>query len=246
MARLFDDASTEYLRATSSPVSGEPFALCSWFNSNDATIAQGVLSVGDVSGASYHYLTLRGNEAGDYIQARSFDGGSSFGTTSTGYTVNVWHHGAAIFVAANDRRCLIDGGSKGTSPVSRTVTTTAVAIGISADSTPFGPFSGSIAEAGIWDLSGWPGATASDKADAFEAIAVPSLAKGYSPILFMLGLVSYWPLIRDEDQDRVGGFDLTAFNTPGVAEHPPIIYPSFPQATSALPILLRRVFITHT
>jgi hypothetical protein len=32
-------------------------------------------------------------------------------------------------------------------------------------------------------------------------------------------------LIRDEDEDIVGGLSLTAYNTPSVAAHPPILYP---------------------
>ena len=51
------------------------------------------------------------------------------------------------------------------------------------------------------------------------------LARGYSPLFVRpQNLVAYWPLIRDEDQDRVGGYDMAAYNTPSVAAHPPIIY----------------------
>jgi hypothetical protein len=110
------------------------------------------------------------------------------------------------------------------------------AIGRFNDSTPGGYFNGTVAEAAYWDLSSWPGATASDKADTFEAQALLSLAAGYSPLFFRLGLVAYWPLggiyndgnaanAANSDYDIVGGFHMDPQNTPSVADHPPMIYP---------------------
>ena len=81
--------------------------------------------------------------------------------------------------------------------------------------------SGMIAEVAIYDLSVWPGATASDKADNFEKI-LPSLIR-YTPGAYPLGRVAYWDLIRDIN-DRVGGFNLTATGTV-VAAHPNIVQP---------------------
>jgi hypothetical protein len=58
------------------------------------------------------------------------------------------------------------------------------------------------------------------------------LAAGFSPLFVRpQSLVAYWPLIRDNDNDIVGGYDMTAYNTPTVAAHPPVIYPVSPHVT---------------
>jgi hypothetical protein len=36
--------------------------------------------------------------------------------------------------------------------------------------------------------------------------------------------VAYWPLIRDTDDDIVGGYSLTANGGPTIAVHPPVLY----------------------
>jgi hypothetical protein len=79
--------------------------------------------------------------------------------------------------------------------------------------------SGSIAEAAIWNVA---------LTDAKVAI----LAAGFSPLFVdPQSLVAYWPLVRDTDDDVVGGYDMTAYNTPTVASHPPkIFYPVSPHS----------------
>ncbi|MCK5601494.1 hypothetical protein KAR91_06490, partial [Candidatus Pacearchaeota archaeon] len=113
----------------------------------------------------------------------------------------------------------------GTNATNRTpVSLDRTSIGRRGTSSPIKYMSGMIAEAAIWDLSNWPGATSGDKADNFEKI-LPSLVKGCSPLFFPLGLKAYWPLIRSLN-DIVGGFNLTDINGTIAADHPTIIYPS--------------------
>ncbi|KKK59939.1 hypothetical protein LCGC14_3029330, partial [marine sediment metagenome] len=86
-----------------------------------------------------------------------------------------------------------------------------VSIGRSGISTPQSYMDESIAEVAIWNV-------------ALSNAEVALLAKGFSPLLIKPeSLVSYWPLVRDDDNDWIGGFDLTAFNTPTVSDHPPVI-----------------------
>ena len=120
--------------------------------------------------------------------------------STSGRSTGTWHHACGIFASATDRRAFIDGGSKGTNtddyaPAGVNVTNIGCQYRFSAEPPRMSFVSGKIAEAAIYDLSNWPGATASDKADAFEKI-LPSLAKGFTPLHFPLGLVAYWPLIR--------------------------------------------------
>ena len=79
-----------------------------------------------------------------------------------------------------------------------------------------------IAEVAIYDLSVWPGATDSDKADNFEKI-LPSLADNFTPENYPLGLVAYWDLIRGLNP-KFGDHTLTATGTT-VSSHLRIISP---------------------
>lgn len=213
MSRLFDDGSSEYLRRTSSPVSSEPFTLACWFYTDTLAVDQALISVGDEGGTRYFAVFA---DSSDVIIATAFDGDSDVAAISTAnYTTNTWHHACGVFEGSGDARVYLDGGNKGTdASLHDAITTDAFSIGATADSTPFGYASGRIAEAAAWDIS---------LTDAEVAI----LAKGYSPLFIKPeNLVAYLPLIRDEDQDRVGGYDLTPVNTPAIADHPPSIYPA--------------------
>ena len=224
MARLFDDASSESLDIASALAADVPFAMACLCNSNDDTDIQALMEISDntVSTSQYATLYLRGDIGGDPIEARLF---SKVATTSSGFTANTWQHAAALFVSDTDRRAFLNGGSKGTNSEDRAfVSPNLTSIGKHETSAgESGHMSGLIAEAAIWDLSAWPGATDALKADGFERI-LPSLTKGYSPLFYPLGLIAYWPLVRGIN-DEVGGNNLTATGT-SVSAHPRVIYPS--------------------
>jgi len=231
MARLFDDAASDYLRIEQAVLSAAPFAVACWCNIDDDTANSQLLFMGDKDVTNdYFSLGARRAALNNTIYANSWQSGEGgiggLAETSTSYTTNTWHHACGIWASSTDRRALIDGGSKGTNATDVTpINLDRTSIGIMDDSTPSTPASGHIAEMAIWDLSDWPGATGGDKADAFE-IVLPSLADGFSPLCFPLGLVAYWPLIRTLN-DKVGGYNLTASGTT-VSAHPRIILPHNP------------------
>ena len=74
MSRLFDDASSQYLRRTSSPVSDEPFTIAAWCNTDDLTNVGEVASVGQASGSNYHSLEINTDE----LWVKSYDGSSAY------------------------------------------------------------------------------------------------------------------------------------------------------------------------
>lgn len=157
-ARLFDDASTQYLESSSPPVTAAPFTMAILGRSNDDTILQGAFDFHNNGGAvnrNCFILMFGGASAGDPIQFRVADGvNSTTFSTTTGYTANVWHHACAVEASATDHRVFIDGGSKGSSTTSRTPTgINRIAIGRISFSTPGVYFSGDLAEAAIWDTN---------------------------------------------------------------------------------------------
>lgn len=255
MARLFNDASSEYLEIDQAVISDVPCAMVGWFTSNSLLDGQIIIGIADKDvGVRSMGIAARGDFVGDPVHAWSFFGDYRAAESSSGYSANTWHHVAGLWASATDRRVLLDHGSKGTNSQSQTASNLdRSSIGRVGDSSPGNYMSGRIAEAAVWDLSNWPGATGTDKADEFERLVIPALAVGYSPLFFRRGLVAYWPLggqLSDDnsanetagDRDIIGGYDMTPFNTPSVADHPPILYPGrrrvvFPAAVAAGTIL---------
>lgn len=219
MARLFDDASSEHLRNGNAVLTTYPFTMGGWAYSDDLTINQQVVGIYDASSADWWRLQMAGITSGDPVEFHSRKGGTQrTATTTSGYSANTWHHVCAVATSATDRAVFIDGGSKGTNTQGSTpANLDRTSIGVRDSSSQAAFFSGRIAE--VFFI----------KAALSDAV-VALLAEGFSPLFFQQhDLRAYWRLIRDEDQDSVGGFDMTAFNTPTVAEHmPKIIYPAQP------------------
>jgi hypothetical protein len=215
MARLFVNASSEYLRSSATPVSGVPFTMACWFESGDNTNTRYLMGLGDSSQADEFYvLVAAGASGGDPIDFfRITTGTSDDVNTSTGYSAGTWHHACGVAAATNDIAVYLDGGGKqaGSTDVSISGWDN-VSIGTSPDSTPSLHFDGSIAEAAVWNA-------------ALTDAEVASLATGLSPLLVRPGsLAAYWPLVRTL-QDVAGGYDVSASGT-AVAVHPPAVrYP---------------------
>lgn len=240
MARDFDGVN--YLINTNAAVTGAPASFAAWFNVDSVANQDTVVDCGNEgpdTALDNFGMVIRGDLAGDPVTAHiRSDSITNWASTTTGVSVDTWHHGAAVFRSTTSRDAYIDGGSKGSSTTLRnpsTIDNTGIAVART-NAQNFWQLDGSIAEVGIWNVA---------LTDAEVAI----LAAGFSPLFVRpANLVAYWPLIGrySPEIDRVGGFDMTLVNTPGVADHPRIIYPTlkFPllaPAAVAVGVLLRRL-----
>ncbi len=213
MAREFDDGSSQYLINSSSPVSGEPLTMACWFYMPNTTTTYVPLSVGETSSGYYHAIFRYNN--GDLYAFTVGDAGNSSATATAQPSANTWHHAAAVFAANNDRRIYLDGSNKGTNSTTNNNSPDRVTIGVTADNSPVGHMSGSIAEAAIWNVALLD----------FEVWLMGKL-KLSPQWIRPQNLVFYPPLLLDEDYDIVGGLQMTPTNSPTVVSHPPgIIYP---------------------
>jgi hypothetical protein len=213
LARAFDDAQSQYLIYNSAILTAAPFSFACWVYCDDVVNQQTAFWLGDKDAAtSYWALFLRGNQVGDPVTFNVRQGGQTLIDTTSGYSANTWHHIACVETASNDHAVFIDGGSKSTdntnlAPANADVT----ALARENDSSPAKYLSGSLAEAGLWNV----GLTDAEVAE---------LAAGFSPpFVRPQGLVAYWRLIRD-DKDVVGGYDLTANGGVTTVAHPPKIF----------------------
>jgi hypothetical protein len=215
MAREFTASNSEYLEVTSSPVSAWPITFGCWWKPANTTTQSEFFYIGDGS-AEGEWIALGSRSDGADFRARYRINEASFNQYVWGgiLSADTWYHIVGRITGDNDHDIFTD-GSKVDGAFGETVPTlNAVAFGSLQDSSPSNYSDGQVAEAFIYDV-------------ALTDEEIAALAAGYSPLLVRpQSLQAYWPLIRDEDQDRVGGYDLTAFNTPTIAEHPPVIYPA--------------------
>lgn len=222
MARLFDDGSSEYLERDSAPATATPLTIACWFYQDDVAIAtnRALLGIFDRS-VTNQWFVLKTQMDASYNKFVHAETRSSSGwdraTATAQFSGNTWHHAAAVFTSPTSRTVYLDGGNSATNTTSATPSgLDRISVARLGDSSPGNYFSGRIAEVAIWNVA---------LTDAEVAI----LAADYSPLFVRpQNLVAYWSLIRDEDQDRVGGYDLTAFNTPSIAAHPAVYYPVSP------------------
>ena len=202
MSRLFDDAKKEYLSINVAAITAYPFAMACWFYSDSDALKQAPIWCGDKDINTHHStLRIRGDVAGDPVEVFShkYNGTNFYSAyTTSGYSANTWHHAAGIWLATNERHAYIDGGSKGsnTGAVGAMSGHDNTTIGRTSGTVPYQDhyMSGMIAEVGIWDLTNW-GANNAERETNFER-AIASMAKGFSPSFFPLGLKGYWPLVR--------------------------------------------------
>jgi hypothetical protein len=243
MSRAFARASSQYLEIDQAVVSATPLTMACWAYSVDAGNRQFLMWIGDKDDAQRWYsISMDGNQAGDPVRLQRRNGSDVNVDSTSGYSTSTWHHVAGVFTADNDVAILLDGGSKGTDATSVAPNSwDRTSIARAGDSSPGAYLDGRVAEAAVWDAA---------LTDAEVAI----LAKGISPLFVRpQSLAAYWPLIRDSDDDIVGGYSMTPQNTPTVTVHPITFYPAprmavtAPTAAAAAgqPMMLRGTTVPH-
>ncbi len=225
MARLFDDAQSQYLQRSGAtpPVTTPPFTLACWARTDSDSADQALLWIGDKDSTTSCIGVIEMLAASPFprVCARTISGGVVGSAVTGNYAVNTWHHVCGVFPATDDRAVYLDGTNKGADDtgVSGAGANT-VAVARCGDQTPGDYLSGAVAEAAIWSA-------------ALSQTEANSLARGFSPLQIRPeSLAAYWPLggfFGQADRDLLGQYDLTAYNAPSSTDHPPLVYPSRPR-----------------
>ena len=218
MAILFDDASSQYLEYAGAVRSAHALSMACWFNSDDTTNNQSLISIGTNGGSARWALIAAGGIVSDPIRAQSMNSAGSAGNAASGsgYLANTWHHAGGVFSASNSRIAYIDGTAGSANTTSITVSgVDRTTIGAAWATTLGNYMSGVIAEAAVWNV-------------ALTSADMASLARGFCPWLVRPeSIVAYWPLIgrTDPSISKHGGFGMTWNNAPVASPHPRIIWP---------------------
>lgn len=107
------NGTTDYLTSTDY-ITAFPCTLCAWFNIDNVTGQDYLVSVHDVGGSRYWALTVQGNIGGDPLRAQEKGSSYQAADSATAVTANTWIHGCAVFRSATDREIYFNGVSDGT------------------------------------------------------------------------------------------------------------------------------------
>lgn len=210
------NGSTQYLRRTSTPITGQPITLCAWYRYDTAIGAEAELAVLGITDAdAAQEMTIEiGNTGGtDYAIAMINAGGTvGFAVSSTPPTINTWQHLLGTYSSTSRRDVYLNGSNVGNDTTSATPSGISdIMIGaISSSSSIIKYFNGAIAEAAAWSV-------------VLSAAEITSLSKGISPLKIRpQSLECYVPMIR-EVVDLMGGI-FTNTNTAVAFPHPRMYY----------------------
>jgi hypothetical protein len=214
MARTFVRASVHNLEHLGAVATAAPLTFAVWAFCTDAANSQDVVSIGNSAGTDFFALNFGGSAGADPVRALTRQGGTTaIASTSTNYSANTWHHGCAVFAAANDRRAFIDGGSKVTETTSATPASLNITrIGQRGSNAASTNFSGRIAEAAIWNV-------------ALSDTEVAALARGIAPPTIQpAALIGYWPIwgLHSPEIDLTSNNRQMTVTGGALADHAPV------------------------
>lgn len=217
MARNFVAASSQYLSAGSSPVTGNVLTVSAWIRIPTIANNHSIISLSTSSVANRHVLYFIGGT--NNMAMYSGNSGGTFGQAlkSSALSAGVWAHVCGVVSATNSRQVYVNG-------VAGTANTTNVT-GIAPDTTHIGAVSnagslvsGFYVDGQIADVRIWDGVALS--ADEISALADRGPQTGIRPE----SLAAAWDLIGrdDPEPDLLCVHPLTVTGATQY-DHPPII-----------------------
>lgn len=149
------DGNGDYV-SLSAIVTAAPFSVCAWFKSSSEA-SQTIISFGDTAGdVNVFIVAIRGDLPGDPVIAQLVSTAQNWdhAATTSGYTVNQWHHTCAVYTSSTLREIYLDGGNKGTNTTDSTPAgVDSGAIGRVERASPTAYFNGIIDEVMIFDTA---------------------------------------------------------------------------------------------
>lgn len=217
MARLFDDAASDYAEYAAALFTATPFSIACWLRCDDLTSTQVLLGVADKDATNvYAYLEIAATSGVIGARSRSPSAGG-VAVSSAGAGANAWHHACGVWTGGTLRAAFLDGGNKGTNTTSvsgpgAADVTNAGHVNLSSGRQLF--FSGRLAELCIYNA-------------ALDDDEVAALAARVSPLkIRRANLAAYWPFLglASPEPSFISNHPFT-LSGPVLANHAPVAPP---------------------
>lgn len=218
MARSFNSATPDLLRVASAVKTSYPWTMACWFRQNNTTQSRCQFWMGK-SSATNQLWAMETTSAAKLTFSMRASSPIRSALTSNTITLSTWQHGAIIAASAASRTAVLNGdwANRGTNTVSGTPSgINRTTIGRWDGSSAFDPFDGRIAEACLWDV-----ALVQDEIEALNRGVAPYRVRPQN-------VAAYWPLVGTDSPEpdwSGGGFGLTLFGSPALADHAPVALP---------------------
>lgn len=204
------------MNAPSAMISASPYTVSAWVM-YQSTVPGGYRVIVGFN-AALCYLAGSANDIQVLLYPNSGAGQANSGAQRI-TTADIWYHCAWVADSATARRVYLNAVAGSDNTNSADPALSAPAIGQNTDG--YGPFSGRIAEVGIWSA-------------ALTSAEITSLSKGFSPLLVRPGSLESYVRGIDSATHLVDtqGAPWTDTGTPTFTPHPRIIMPRRQQAWS--------------
>jgi len=216
VARLFDDSALDNLANTVGLVSNEPITQAGWFNTNDLTVNQTIISNGNNGVSGFYRMLVLGTSVDDPLRGSKQDDGavSANVETSTSVSINTWSYGLLVFTSNTSRTISLDGAGVVTNitNIPNDPTPDFTSIGVLRRTTDTQFFSGLMAHCAIW-ITAIPDTMRSALANGVNPFAIRNDA-----------LVMYAPIngLESPEPDYAGQNNFTVTGTTKGATNPPV------------------------
>jgi hypothetical protein len=205
------DGTTSYVEATSAVVTAVPLTMSCWFNLDNATANQTLMSVSASGATSARFaIVAAGAVVNDPLRAVVQAGTTVVNAEAGTFLADTWHHGCAVFTSATSRTIYLDHATSGTNTTN--ITPNAALINRTNLASQWGAgargvtANGEIMEAAIWNV-------------ALEDAEIKALSEGFKPTQIRPNaLVFYAPIIR-EIADYARGLTLNQNATTVTPHH---------------------------
>lgn len=204
MAYNFTRASSQYISGNSPSVAVYPVTFSSWIYATNDTVAMTIMTWMQAASTLGFRILLAGQAAGDPIRGNLLTTVNYISQTTTGFTINTWHHICYVCSSSTSRTIYKDGGSSGTNTTDATPTSlTRLWIGGNGGADLF---DGYISDVALWSA-------------ALNTSEINSLAKGFSAKRIRPQSLEYYvPLVRNLYEYN-SSTTLTNNNTATVTNH---------------------------
>ena len=203
MAYNFVRASSQSISGNGPSISVYPVTFSAWAYATNDTVAMTIMSWMQAATTQGFRTLFAGQAAADPIRGNLLTTVNYIAQTTSGFTINTWHHVCFVCSSSTSRTIYRDGGSSGTNTTDDTPTSlTRVFIGTNTSE----GFDGYISDVAIWSA-------------ALSTGEITSLAKGFSAKKIRpQSLEHYTPLVRNLYEYNTNTA-LTNNNTATVTTH---------------------------